>query len=99
VNALVEGRCDPVSGQPESKQTAVRVMPWQPAWQGDLYARECRKYRLRPTGGVKPRTALTVAGDKPLLSWVMEYASGKAGSCRLRRPVNAAACWPGMKAS
>ncbi|MCV4940027.1 hypothetical protein OFC17_35160, partial [Escherichia coli] len=37
VNALVEGRIDPASGQPESKQTAVRIMPWQPAWQGELY--------------------------------------------------------------
>jgi assimilatory nitrate reductase catalytic subunit len=38
VNALVEGRCDPVSGQPE-KQTAVRILPWQPAWQGALCPR------------------------------------------------------------
>ncbi len=34
VNTLVAGRCDPQSGQPESKQTAVRIMPWQPEWQG-----------------------------------------------------------------
>lgn len=39
VNALVEGRCDPLSGQPESKQTAVRILPWLPVRKGELYAR------------------------------------------------------------
>ena len=76
VNALVEGRCDPVSGQPESKQTAVRIQPWQPAWQGELYARE----GLEMPSSVywwRKASRLTVACDKPLLSWVMEYASGR----------------------
>jgi assimilatory nitrate reductase catalytic subunit len=40
VNALVAPVCDPHSGQPESKQTAVRIAAWQPDWQGELYARE-----------------------------------------------------------
>ncbi len=40
VNALVAPVCDPHSGQPESKQTAVRIMAWQPDWQGELYSRE-----------------------------------------------------------
>jgi assimilatory nitrate reductase catalytic subunit len=39
VNALVEGRCDPVSGQPESKQTAVRIHALA-ARLAELYARE-----------------------------------------------------------
>lgn len=76
VNALVEGRCDPVSGQPESKQTAVRIQPWQPAWQGELYARE----GLEMPSSVywwRKASRLTVACDKPLLSWVIEYASGR----------------------
>ena len=76
VNALVEGRCDPVSGQPESKQTAVRIQPWQPVWQGELYARE----GLEMPSSVywwRKASRLTVACDKPLLSWVMEYASGR----------------------
>lgn len=76
VNALVEGRCDPVSGQPESKQTAVRIQPWQPVWQGELYARE----GLEMPASVywwRKASRLTVACDKPLLSWVMEYASGR----------------------
>jgi assimilatory nitrate reductase catalytic subunit len=76
VNALVEGRCDPVSGQPESKQTAVRIMPWQPAWQGELYAREWPEI---PSSVYWWRKAsrLTVACDKPLLPWLMDYASGR----------------------
>ncbi|WP_368568333.1 nitrate reductase [Enterobacter roggenkampii] len=76
VNALVEGRCDPVSGQPESKQTAVRIQPWQPVWQGELYARE----GLEMPSSVywwRKASRLTVACDKPLLSWVIEYASGR----------------------
>ncbi|PTA87524.1 nitrate reductase [Kluyvera sp. Nf5] len=40
VNALVAPVCDPHSGQPESKQTAVRIAAWQPDWQGEFYARE-----------------------------------------------------------
>ncbi|WP_410734988.1 nitrate reductase [Citrobacter koseri] len=40
VNALVAPVCDPQSGQPESKQTAVRITPWQPRWQGELFIRE-----------------------------------------------------------
>lgn len=38
VNALVAPVCDPHSGQPESKQTAVRITPWQPRWQGSCSA-------------------------------------------------------------
>lgn len=39
INSLVKAVVDPHSGQPESKQTAVRVAPWQPHWQGELYSR------------------------------------------------------------
>ena len=76
VNALVEGRCDPVSGQPESKQTAVRIMPWQPAWQGELYARALPE--LPPSAhGWRKASRLTVAGDTPLFSWVADYARAR----------------------
>ncbi|MEO3988420.1 nitrate reductase [Pseudocitrobacter cyperus] len=40
VNALVAAQTDPDSGQPESKQVAVRIAPWQPAWQGEIISRE-----------------------------------------------------------
>jgi assimilatory nitrate reductase catalytic subunit len=39
VNRLVNPVADPVSGEPESKHTPVRIEPWQPAWQGFLLAR------------------------------------------------------------
>ncbi|OGS91129.1 MAG: nitrate reductase [Gallionellales bacterium GWA2_60_18] len=40
VDALVAPITDPVSGQPESKHTPVRVEPCQPAWQGFVLSRE-----------------------------------------------------------
>ncbi|TLU69191.1 nitrate reductase [Enterobacter sp. MF024] len=80
VNALVEGRCDPHSGQPESKQTAVRLMPWQPAWQGELWSREemtlpmfVHWWRKAVTGVSR----LTLAGDKPLLEWLLAHCTGQ----------------------
>lgn len=80
VNALVEGRCDPHSGQPESKQTAVQLMPWQPAWQGELYSRE---ELTLPTWVHWWRKAtarisrMTLAADKPLLEWLMAHCTGQ----------------------
>jgi len=40
VDALVAPITDPISGQPESKHTPVRVEPYQPAWQGFVLSRE-----------------------------------------------------------
>ena len=40
VNALVAAYVDPISGQPESKQTPVRVEPFAVAWRGFAMARE-----------------------------------------------------------
>ncbi|HKM95937.1 MAG TPA: nitrate reductase [Buttiauxella sp.] len=40
INNLVASVCCPHSGQPESKQTAVRIQRWQPTWQGEIFARE-----------------------------------------------------------
>lgn len=39
VNALVASVVDPHSGQPESKQTAVRLQPLHARWRGALYSR------------------------------------------------------------
>lgn len=39
VGQLIAAVTDPHSGQPEFKQTAVRVSPYQPAWQGFLVTR------------------------------------------------------------
>lgn len=40
VDALVAAEVCPESGQPESKQTAVRLRRWKSDWQGVLYLRE-----------------------------------------------------------
>ena len=39
VDALVNPETDPVSGQPESKHTPVRVVPYAPKWQGFIISR------------------------------------------------------------
>ena len=39
VDALVAPITDPISGQPESKHTPVRVEPYRPAWQGFVLSR------------------------------------------------------------
>ncbi len=40
VNALVNPVVDPLSGQPESKQTPVNIQPWQPKWQALVLSRK-----------------------------------------------------------
>jgi len=40
VGPLVNPVVDPLSGQPESKQTPVSIKSWQPAWQALVLARE-----------------------------------------------------------
>ena len=40
VDALAAAITDPISGQPESKHTPVRVEPYQPAWQGFALSRD-----------------------------------------------------------
>ena len=46
VNALVAAHVDPISGQPESKQTPVAVTPYAARWRGFLMTRE----RMAPPG-------------------------------------------------
>ncbi|RXY53157.1 nitrate reductase, partial [Klebsiella pneumoniae] len=40
VNNLLAAVTDPYSGQPESKQAAVAIAAWQPAWHSELFCRE-----------------------------------------------------------
>lgn len=40
VNALVNPVVDPLSGQPESKQTPVNIRPWLPKWQALVLSRK-----------------------------------------------------------
>ena len=56
VNALVNPLTDPLSGEPESKHTPLRILAWQPAWQGFLLTRQLLPlpaalvYAVRATG-------------------------------------------------
>lgn len=45
VDALVAPITDPISGQPESKHTPVRVEPYRPAWQGFVLSRTRLNFR------------------------------------------------------
>ncbi len=43
VNSLVNPVVDSISGQPESKHTPVRIMPYSPVWYGFLFSRKAIK--------------------------------------------------------
>ncbi|KAA0542193.1 MULTISPECIES: nitrate reductase [Citrobacter] len=76
VNALVAPICDPDSGQPESKQTAVRIMAWQPRWQGELF---CRSVLTLPgfvhwwRKSADNAVRYTLAGDSDISAWLQQY--------------------------
>lgn len=75
VNALVAPVCCPYSGQPESKQTAVRISVWQPAWQGELFCRDnvtlpASVHWLRKAATV---THYTLAGEIPAQQWLVPW--------------------------
>lgn len=79
VNTLVAPVCCPQSGQPESKQTAVRISVWQPAWQGELFSRDNvtlppSVHWLRKAASV---THYTLAGDKPAQPWLMTFCEAQ----------------------
>jgi len=75
VNALIAPICCPDSGQPESKQTAVRLSAWHPAWQGELFIRDNvtlppEIHWLRKAGAVNH---FTLAGETSLQAWLMAW--------------------------
>jgi len=63
-NALVNPVVDPVSGEPESKHTPVRVEAYRPAWHGFLISREAL-----PIDGLSWRVAVRGEGY-----WLYELA-------------------------
>ena len=80
VNALVAAVCDPHSGQPESKQTAVSVTRWDAAWQGELFSRE----PLTPPPSVigwrqaaREAQHWLLAGDDAPGGWLREHAHAR----------------------
>ncbi len=72
VDALVNPVVDPISGQPESKQTPVRVTAYTPAWHGFLLTRrrlnlKGASYWARATGDGFYR--YEIAGDQAEQDW------------------------------
>ena len=80
INGLVESVCDPHSGQPESKQTAVRIQRWQPAWCGEIFARENITFAddiqwwKQATSGVQH---FLCAADVSAQAWIETLAAGR----------------------
>jgi assimilatory nitrate reductase catalytic subunit len=63
---------DPHSGQPESKQAAVAIAAWQPAWHSELFAAN-RCHFLRPGtggGGRRRRAALLAGREASARQWL-----------------------------
>jgi assimilatory nitrate reductase catalytic subunit len=68
VNALVNPATDPMSGEPESKHTPIRIAPYRPAWHGFLLSRE-------PLGSIEVDYRVTVRGGG---YWLYELAHSEA---------------------
>lgn len=64
INALVNPATDPVSGEPESKHTPIRIEPYQPAWYGFVLSRE-------PLDAIEVDYRVTTRGDG---HWLYELA-------------------------
>ena len=60
IDGVVNPVTDPLSGQPESKHTPVRVAPWRPTWQGFLLSR--RPLELNDEAGSVLTYRVTVRG-------------------------------------
>ncbi|PWV65842.1 nitrate reductase [Plasticicumulans acidivorans] len=73
VDAVVNPVTDPFSGQPESKHTPVRVLPWQPAWHGFVLSRtplslpEGLDYQVVVRGDGLWR--YEIAAETPVVNW------------------------------
>lgn len=76
VNNLLRAVTDPHSGQPESKQAAVAIAAWLPAWKGELFARQpvplpaSLHWRRRAAQGV---IHLSLAGDTRSRDWLVGW--------------------------
>jgi len=78
VDNLVAANCCPDSGQPALKQTAVRLQPLRPQWQGWLWRREIvappqlRYWSRAPQPGVQ---RYVLAGDGNAAAWLQPQFS------------------------
>lgn len=88
VNALVASVCDPHSGQPESKQTAVRIMAWQPDWQGELYCREMPEIPAEIHWSRKAAEGahrFTLAGNGDAAAWLTAWCQARGWLMQITR--------------
>lgn len=80
VNNLLSAVTDPHSGQPESKQAAVAIAAWLPAWKGELFSRlsvplpASLHWRRRAAQGI---IHLSLAGDIASREWLIEWCQRK----------------------
>lgn len=76
VNNLLMAVTDPHSGQPESKQVAVAIAAWLPAWKGELFSRQSvpipasLHWRRRAAQGI---SHLSLAGDISPRRWLTDW--------------------------
>lgn len=100
VNNLLAAVTDPYSGQPESKQAAVAIAAWQPAWHSELFAAN-RYHFLRPGigGGGRRQACCTTRWPGRHLpdSGSARGAPGAAGSYRWLTAARCGTCWPGIR--
>ncbi|MDF7647845.1 nitrate reductase [Pantoea sp. Acro-805] len=81
VNGLVSALCCPESGQPALKQTAVRLQPLRPAWQGWLYLtdvmqpQEVLYWSRAPQQGAQ---RYVLAGQAQAADWLMQQPGMQA---------------------
>jgi len=77
VDALVAAEVCPQSGQPESKQTAVRLSRWQRDWEATLWLRDDARPDNLSWWAKIPETAATrwqLAGEGEAGSWLLKQA-------------------------
>ncbi len=89
VNNLLRAVTDPHSGQPESKQAAVAIAAWLPAWKGELLLASRFRSPPRCTGGGGRRRALSIFRWRgyplPRLACGLVSAAGMADAGSRRR--------------
>lgn len=100
VNNLLAAVTDPYSGQPESKQAAVAIAAWQPAWHSELFAANRCRFQRPGTGGGGQRLACCTIrwpGRRLPDSGSARGARSAAGSYRWLTAARYGTCWPGIR--
>lgn len=88
MNSLVASVCCPHSGQPESKQTAVRIQRWQPSWRGEIFARDGIAFTddiqwwRQASAGVHH---FLCAADSPPESWIETLSAARGWQLQYAR--------------